>query len=44
MLWLFSLVGELDIWRSSDFDYGAVLFAVTIIVPVVMVPWPVLVI
>ena len=30
----------MDIFETSEFDYGAVLCALTIIVPVVLVLWP----
>lgn len=37
---MFTPFGDLDIFETSEFDYGAVLCALTIIIPVVLVLWP----
>ncbi|KAL9955299.1 hypothetical protein ACROYT_G036604 [Oculina patagonica] len=37
---MFTPFGELDIIQSNEFDYGAILCACTIVVPVILILWP----
>lgn len=37
---LFTPLGELDVVEGSDFDYGAIICACTVVVPVILVLWP----
>jgi len=37
---MFTPFGDLDMIQSSDFDYGAILCACTIVVPVILILWP----
>lgn len=37
---MFTPFGELDIIQSNDFDYGAILCACTIVIPVILILWP----
>jgi len=37
---MFTPFGDLDIFETNEFDYGVVLVACTIVVPVVLVLWP----
>ncbi|XP_031548831.1 transmembrane 7 superfamily member 3-like [Actinia tenebrosa] len=36
---LFTPVGDSEVWQS-DFDYGMVVIAMTIVTPFIMLPWP----
>ncbi|KAJ7369949.1 Transmembrane 7 super member 3 [Desmophyllum pertusum] len=37
---MFTPFGELDMIQSNEFDYGAILCACTIVVPVILILWP----